>query len=93
MFLFIFTNFPFLVFPVAIDFKHDSLATWLLDTRVIVTKLLRRYSVNFTDISIENSEHDYLASTFDFAFLPRSELETAFADLYVTSEPCSLEKP
>ena len=79
--------------PISIAFKYESLQTWLTVARSIVQRLVRFYSKDFSQISVDHPEHAHMVSVMNMSFLPRSEAETAFAGYYVTSEPCTPEKP
>ena len=77
----------------SIAFKYESLQTWLSSARSIVQRLVRFYSKDFSQISVDHPEHAHMVSVLNMSFLPKSEAESAFADYYVTSEPCTPEKP
>ena len=82
-----------LALPLSINFKYESLLSWLSTARTVITRAVRFYAKDFSKISVDHPEHAHMVSTLKMAFLPQSELEVAFADYFVTTEPCTVEKP
>ena len=86
-------TFPFLAFSVSIEFKPNTLCTWLASARSVVAHAVAYYSQDFSGISVDHPSHAAMVSAVNMAFLPQSEVEIAFAGYYVTDDTCTVEKP
>ena len=77
----------------SISFIDDSFSTWFVSAKQLVSDALLIFSRDFTGYSIKHAEFETITSLVNRRFLPKIELESAFARYLTYDEPCTLSQP
>ena len=76
-----------------VEFKDDSLLTWLSNAQSNVTKSLTLFTGDFVELLSDSTSRSAYLLSVDRDFLPFSELEHTFAGLITSTGVCSISQP